>query len=71
MVYKAEMKKFKRNRTVAVKSVAHITDDFRKEVTIMSEVVHPNIVRLYGLVNEGIYQLHGKLSEFELCSSLL
>ena len=54
MVYKAEMRTLQRTLTVAVKSVANITNDFRKEVTIMSEVVHPNIIRLYGLVNEGI-----------------
>ena len=39
--------------TVAVKTVAQITLDFKKEVTIMSEVIHPNIIRLYGLINEG------------------
>ena len=54
MVYKAEMQRINTTTTVAVKSVAEITTDFRKEVTIMSEVVHPNIVRLYGLINEGI-----------------
>ena len=39
--------------TVAVKTVAQIT--LNKEVTIMSEVLHPNIVRLYGLINQGSY----------------
>ena len=39
--------------TVAVKTVAQITLNFRKEMTIMSEVVHPNIVRLYGLIKQG------------------
>lgn len=60
MVYKAEMKKTEQNAsenvTVAVKTVAQITLDFRNEVTIMSEEVHPNIVRLYGLIIEGMIE---------------
>ena len=56
-VYKAKMQKSQQSAnvsiTVAVKTVAQITLDFRKEVTIMSEVVHPNIIRLYGLINQG------------------
>ena len=44
--------------TVAVKSVPKITADFRKEVTIMAEMVHPNIVSLYGLINEGMSAMY-------------
>ena len=43
-------------KTVAIKTIPQITLDFRNEVTIMSEVVHPNIVRLYGLIVEGMIQ---------------
>ena len=54
-VYKAEMlRKHGANIKVVVKSVNRITTELQKEVTVMSEVVHPNIVRLYGLINEGI-----------------
>ena len=56
-VYRAQMKRSQQSAsahvTVAVKTVAQITLDFKKEVTIMSEVIHPNIIRLYGLINEG------------------
>ena len=46
--------KYGANIKVVVKSVNRITTELQKEVTVMSEVVHPNIVRLYGLINEGI-----------------
>ena len=67
-VYKAEMKTTQPSasaffKTVAIKTIPQITLDFRNEVTIMSEVVHPNIVHLYGLIVEGIYKL-----QFILCS---
>ena len=39
---------------VALKSVDNITPDFQKEVNTMLGVVHPNIVRLYGLIDEGL-----------------
>ena len=28
-------------------------DSFQKEMTVMSKLVHPNIVRLFGLVQQG------------------
>ena len=31
----------------------YLQQSFLKEMRIMSEMVHPNIVRLYGLVTEG------------------
>ena len=48
------LRKHGANIKVVVKSVNRITTELQKEVTVMSEVVHPNIVRLYGLINEGI-----------------
>ena len=52
MVYKAEMKSRHSSVTVAVKPVAQITSDVWKE---LSQVVHPNIVSLHGLISEGEY----------------
>ena len=54
-VWKAELVS-KNKAKVAVKSLARIAEDFREEVTIMSDVVHPNIVRLYGLINYGKFR---------------
>ena len=48
------LRKFGANIKVVIKSVNRITTALQKEVIVMSEVVHPNIVRLYGLINEGI-----------------
>ena len=31
----------------------YLQESFMKEMTIMSQMMHPNIVRLYGIVNEG------------------
>ena len=60
-VYKAEYTKETttgRKLTVAVKTIkkyqsqkAH--DDFLKEMSIMSKFVHPNVIKLYGLVQQG------------------
>ena len=54
-VYKAQMQK----NTVAVKvtkkySSEKAMSDFQNEMSIMSEVAHHNIVRLYGIIYEGI-----------------
>ena len=53
-VYKAQM----RTITVAVKVTKKYSSekairDFHNEMSIMSEVAHHNIVRLYGIVSEG------------------
>ena len=32
----------------------YLQQSFLKEMSIMSQMMHPNIVRLYGLVNEGV-----------------
>ena len=54
-MYQAELlRKFGANITVVVKSIDCITPEFEKEVATMLEVVHPNIVCLYGLIDEGI-----------------
>ena len=47
------MKRKPQNITVAVKRVGNIAPDFEKEVSVMSGVVHPNIIELYGLINRG------------------
>ena len=44
--------------TVAVKTIRRYTSekerqDFMREMAIMAEMMHPNIIQLYGLVNEG------------------
>lgn len=41
------------NVQVAVKVVYSVSSDLQREITVMSEIIHPNIVRLYGLMNEG------------------
>ena len=55
-VYKAQMQK----NTVAVKvtkkySSEKAMSDFQNQMSIMMEVAHPNIVRLYGIISEGMY----------------
>ena len=47
-----------RSNIVAVKvtkrfSSEKVMRDFQNEMSIMSEVAHPNIVRLYGIIREG------------------
>ena len=32
--------------------------DFQNEMSIMSEVAHSNIVRLYGIISEGEYDVY-------------
>ena len=45
---------------VAVKTVSHKSEkerkNFRQEMVIMSKIVHPNVVRLYGLIPHGQLQ---------------
>ena len=50
---------------VAIKTIKanQATDEFLKEMKVMSKLIHPNIVRLHGLVNhEGKYTqvVHGR-----------
>ena len=57
-VYKAQMQA----TTVAVKVTKEYSSekamrDFQNEMSIMSEVAHSNIVRLYGIISEGIKYL--------------
>ena len=33
----------------------YLQQSFMKEMTIMSQMMHPNIVRLYGIVSEGAF----------------
>lgn len=68
-VYKAVMKSVGgEEREVAIKMVKHESEkekeNFIKEMKIMSKLLHPNIIRLYGLVIEGDYSgqlYHNKL----------
>ena len=55
-VYSAQMKGI----TVAVKvtkpyAAKQVIKDFLNEMNIMSQISHNNIVRLYGIINEGIH----------------
>ena len=55
-VYRAKMGK----TTVAVKIVKQYTfrsimDQFEREMSIMSQVSHTNIVTLLGIIREGLY----------------
>ena len=55
MVYKGIYKRSTDDNgiVVAVKSIKanQATNDFLKEMRVMSKLIHPNIVRLHGLVN--------------------
>ena len=46
---------------VAVKTIKQYEsekekDEFLKEMNVMSKLMHPNIVRLFGLVQQGMYR---------------
>lgn len=58
-VYKAQLRRDLGTVTVAVKTVKKYksqkdTDDFQREMNMMLQMIHPNIVQIYGLVQEGI-----------------
>ena len=57
-VFKASLKQGMESILVAVKTTKITSSEtekasFMREMTIMSEMMHPNIVRLYGLVQDG------------------
>ena len=57
-VFKAQYTKGSSTITVAVKTIKKYQsqkdhDDFLKEMSIMSKFVHPNVIKLYGLVQQG------------------
>jgi len=57
---------------VAVKTTKKTSSEaekasFMREMTIMSEMMHPNIVRLYGLIQDGkINECHRTSTEYHL-----
>ena len=63
MVYKGEYRRTpdSKGMEVAIKTIKanQATDDFIKEMKVMSRLIHPNIVRFYGLIHrQGIYITH-------------
>ena len=57
-VYKGILKQGSESTPVAIKMTKRTISEyhqqaFMKEMSIMSQMMHPNIVRLYGLVTEG------------------
>ena len=57
---------------VAVKMTKKtISDYLQQEMAIMSQMMHPNIVRLYGIVNEGMFVFLPLLPCLPLCPYLL
>lgn len=57
-VYKANLKRDVKEIEVAVKTIQQYTSeketqDFMHEMSIMADMMHPNIIRLYGLVSKG------------------
>ena len=56
-VYKANLKRGREMR-VAIKTIQRYTSEketqnFLQEMSIMADMMHPNIIQLYGLVSEG------------------
>ena len=57
-IYKATLVQDKSEMTVAVKTIKKYeseqeTSDFFHEMKITMDLMHPNIIQLYGIVNEG------------------
>ena len=57
-VFKGVLRRGSESMQVAVKMTKktiseYLQQSFLKEMSIMSEMMHPNIVRMYGLVDEG------------------
>ena len=57
-MYKANLKRDVKEVKVAIKTIRRYTSeketqDFIREMNIMADMMHPNIIQLYGLVNEG------------------
>lgn len=71
-VFKASLQQGMESILVAVKTTKKTSSEaekasFMREMAIMSEMMHPNIVRLYGLIQDGeINECHRTLTEYHL-----
>ena len=67
VVYKATLRNSDgRLVEVAIKTIRRYDsqkemDDFMREMAVMSQLIHPNIIHLYGIVREGVLQNIGTL----------
>lgn len=67
VVYKATLRNSDgRLVEVAIKTIRRYDsqkemDDFMREMTVMSQLIHPNIIHLYGIVKEGVLRNIGPL----------
>ena len=66
-VYKATLVQTKsENTTVVVKTISKYksqqeTSDFLHEMRVVMDLMHPNIVHIYGIVDQGEYKARFKL----------
>ena len=56
-IFRAKLKRGNSTVEVAIKTVKNFENekeriDFKREQTIMSQLIHPNIVRFYGLISD-------------------